>query len=110
MRRYVESAMAHDPRIRLSPGDPLPHLRRADVLVHPSFQEGFGYAPIDALACGVPVIVSEDTGMKEHVDPGRNGWVVPTGSVEPIVDRLEALLARPLAPAAEPSGRQLELA
>jgi glycosyltransferase involved in cell wall biosynthesis len=96
MRRYVESAMARDPRIRLCPGDPLPHLQRADVLVHPSFQEGFGYAPIEALACDVPVIVTEDTGMKEHVQPGRNGWVVPTGSVEAIVERLEALMARPL--------------
>lgn len=95
MRRYVEGAVARDPRIRLCPGDPLPHLRRADVLVHPSFQEGFGYAPMEALACNVPVIVSEDTGMKEHVDPGRNGWVVPTGSVEALVDRLEAMMSAP---------------
>jgi glycosyltransferase involved in cell wall biosynthesis len=58
----------------------------------------------------VPVIVSEDTGMKEHVEPGRNGWVVPTGSVEAIVGRLGALMARPLTPAPEPSDRQLELA
>jgi glycosyltransferase involved in cell wall biosynthesis len=102
--------MARDPRIRLHSGDPLPHLQRADVLVHPSFKEGFGYAPIDALACEVPVIVSEDTGMEEHVEPGRNGWVMPIGSVEAIVDRLEALMARPLTPAPEPSARQLELA
>jgi glycosyltransferase involved in cell wall biosynthesis len=108
MRRHLQSAMARDPRIRLCAGDPLPHVRRADVLVHPSFEGGFGYAPIDALACGVPVIVNEDTGMKEHVDPGRNGWVVPTGSVEAVVDRLEALMARPLAPAADVSHRQFE--
>jgi glycosyltransferase involved in cell wall biosynthesis len=114
MKRYVESAMARDRRIRLCPGDPLPHLQRADVLVHPSFQEGFGYAPVEALACDVPVIVTEDTGMKEHVEPGRNGWVVPTGSVEAIVERLEALMAGPPAePPAGPAGpstRQLELA
>ncbi|MDQ6920066.1 MAG: glycosyltransferase family 4 protein [Candidatus Dormibacteraeota bacterium] len=112
MRRHVEAAMARDPRIRLCPGDPLPHLRRADVLVHPSFQEGFGYAPMEALACDVPVIVSEDTGMKEHVEPGLNGWVVPTGSVDAIVDRLQAMMsARPSrSPGAGPSGRQLELA
>lgn len=107
MRRYVEAAMARDPRIRLSPGDPLPHVRRADVLVHPSFQEGFGYAPMEALACEVPVIVSEDTGMKEHVEPGRNGWVVPTGSVDALVERLQAMIAgrtRPSARELEPAG------
>jgi glycosyltransferase involved in cell wall biosynthesis len=110
MRRHVERAMAEDPRIRLCPGDPLPHLQRADVLVHPSFQEGFGYAPMEALACDVPVIVSEDTGMKEHVEPGRNGWVVPTGSAEAIVYRLQEMLPAPSSGArdAGPSARQLE--
>jgi glycosyltransferase involved in cell wall biosynthesis len=112
MRRHVERAMAEDPRIRLCPGDPLPHLRRADVLIHPSFQEGFGYAPMEALACDVPVIVTEDTGMKEHVEPGRNGWVVPTGSAEAIVDRLNEMLSAPPPRGrdAGPSARQLELA
>jgi glycosyltransferase involved in cell wall biosynthesis len=93
MRRYVQEALARDRRIHLAPGDPLPHLQRADVLVHPSYQEGFGYAPAEALACGVRVIVSEDTGMKELVRPGVNGWVVPTGSSEAIVERLEAMMA-----------------
>jgi glycosyltransferase involved in cell wall biosynthesis len=112
MRRLVGQAMAEDPRIRLSPGDPLPHLRRADVLVHPSFQEGFGYAPMEALACDVPVIVTEDTGMKEYLEPGRSGWVVPTGSVDAIVDRLEAMMSRRLSPVSRgrPSSGQLELA
>ena len=112
MRRYLEGAMARDPRIRLCPGDPLPHLRRADVLVHPSFQEGFGYAPMEALACDVPVIVSEDTGMKEHVEPGRNGWVVPTGSVDAVVERLQAMISARSSRSSGggPSGGQLELA
>ena len=61
MRRHVEAAMAFDPRIRLCPGDPLPHLRRAYVLVHPSFQEGFGYAPMEALARQTPVVASIET-------------------------------------------------
>jgi len=110
MRRHVQGAMGGDPRIRMCPGDPLPHLQRADVLVHPSFQEGFGYAPMEALACDVPVIVTEDTGMKEHVEPGHNGWVVPTGSAEAIAGRLgEMLRARPSTRRdAGPSARQLE--
>ena len=109
MRRYVGERMSRDSRIRLAAGDPLPHLREADVLVHPSFEAGFAYGPLEALACDVPVIVSEDTGIEEHVQPGVTGWVVPTGSVEALVDRLEGLiLGGGLAPAVEKVGQPAE--
>ncbi|MFQ5571825.1 MAG: glycosyltransferase family 4 protein [Rhodothermales bacterium] len=88
MRRYLQHEMATDPRIRLRPGDPLPHLHRADVCVHPTFEDGFAYAPMEALACGVPVIVTEDTGMKEYVEEGSNGFIIPTGDVEALVEHL----------------------
>jgi glycosyltransferase involved in cell wall biosynthesis len=105
MRRYLAAALARDPRVRLAPGDPLPHLHAADVFVHPSFADGFGYAPAEALACGVPVVVTEDTGMKELVQEGVNGYVVPTGSADAILDRLEHLHRRPLRPVPpQPSG------
>lgn len=96
MRRYVSGWMKRDPRVRVSPGDPLPALHRADVYVHPSFQDGFGYAPVEALACGVPVIVTADTGMKDHVREGLNGYVVPTGDVEALVERIEHVIRHPL--------------
>lgn len=79
MRRFLAQARSRDPRIELCPGDPLPRLRRAAVCVHPSYEEGFGYAPAEALACGVPVIVSADTGMKELIQDGARGLVLPTG-------------------------------
>ena len=91
MRRYLERAVRRDPRIDILPGDPLPHLRRADVYVHPSYQDGFAYAVAEAIACGVPVIVTEDTGAKERVVEGVNGWVVPSGDVDAIHARLEQL-------------------
>ena len=96
MRRFVQAHLRRDARIRVVPGDPLPHLQRADVCVHPSFTDGFGYAPMEALACGVPVIVTEDTGMKDHVRECENGYVVPTGSWEAILERLEALRQHPV--------------
>jgi glycosyltransferase involved in cell wall biosynthesis len=96
MKRRVQAWMARDPRIRLAPGDPVPVLHRADVYVHPTYEDGFAYAPVEALACGVPVIVTEDTGMKERVREGETGFVVPTGSWEAILDRLEYLLKHPL--------------
>jgi len=95
MRKYMEPWLLDD-RIRMAPGDPLPAYHQADVFVHPTYEDGFGYAPMEALACGVPVIVTEDTGMKEYVDDGENGFVVPTGCIDPIVDRLERLTRQPM--------------
>ena len=88
MRQRVQAYLARDDRIRVAPGDPLPVLQRADVYVHPSYEDGFGYAPMEALACGVPVIVTADTGMKEYVRDGENGYVVPTGQSQAILERL----------------------
>jgi glycosyltransferase involved in cell wall biosynthesis len=96
MRKYLAQKLRADPRITISPGDPLPHLQRAHVYVHPSFQDGYGYAPMEALACGVPVIVTEDTGMKEHVREGVDGYVVPAGDPDALLDRLEHLAKQPL--------------
>ena len=86
-----------DERITVGPGDPLPLLQRADVFVHPTYQDGFWYAPMEALACGVPVIVTEDTGMKEYVDEGMNGFIVPTGSVNALCNALQRVRNQPLA-------------
>jgi glycosyltransferase involved in cell wall biosynthesis len=90
MRRVIETARARDPRIQAHPGDPLAHLRGAGVCVHPAYEDGFAYAPAEALACGVPVLVSEDTGMKELIGSDRQGLVLPTGDVEALADAIDA--------------------
>jgi glycosyltransferase involved in cell wall biosynthesis len=90
MRRFVGRACAADPRISARHGDPLPHLRGARLCVHPTYNDGFAYAPVEAMACGVPAIVSEDTGMKDLIDHGRNGLVVPTGDLAALTEAIEA--------------------
>jgi glycosyltransferase involved in cell wall biosynthesis len=91
MRRYLERCMAQDGRVKIAPGDPLPHLQAADVCVHASFQDGFAYAAMEALACGTPVIVTEETGMKEYVREGVNGFVVPSGNADAITAKLQEI-------------------
>jgi glycosyltransferase involved in cell wall biosynthesis len=89
MRMYLQDWLRRDSRIRIAPGDPLPHLQKANVYVHPSFEDGFAYAPMEALACNIPVIVTEDTGMKEHIQSKVNGYIVPTGDWAAILDYLQ---------------------
>jgi glycosyltransferase involved in cell wall biosynthesis len=79
MRRYLQAALERDPRIEIKPGDPLPYLQEADLFVHASFEDGFAYAPVEAMACGVPVIVTADTGMNERIGTYEQGEIVATG-------------------------------
>jgi glycosyltransferase involved in cell wall biosynthesis len=90
MRKFVERARAADRRIAAGPGDPLPRLAGAHLCVHPAFEDGFAYAPAEALVAGVPVIVSEDTGMKDLIDSPRAGLVVPTGDLDALTAAIEA--------------------
>jgi glycosyltransferase involved in cell wall biosynthesis len=90
MRRFVQRSAAADPRIAVRPGDPLAPLRQAALCVHPSYADGFAYAPVEALACGVPAIVSEHSGMKDLIEPGRNGVVLPTGDRSALTQAIEA--------------------
>lgn len=79
MRLWLKEQL-RDQRIQTVTGDPLPFLREAHLLAHPSYFDSCGYAPLEALACGVRVAVTHATGMKEKVQESKTGWVVPTGN------------------------------
>ena len=55
--------------------------QRADVFVLPTSFDSWGLVVTEAMACGTPVIVTENCGAKEVVSPDR-GWVVAAGDVE----------------------------
>jgi glycosyltransferase involved in cell wall biosynthesis len=61
------------------PGDPYPQLLDADLFVYPSWSDGYGYAPREAMGMGVPVIVSENTGMKEEIKNKNQGAIFKIG-------------------------------
>jgi glycosyltransferase involved in cell wall biosynthesis len=90
MRTFVTDACARDPRVSVVPGDPLERLRGASLYVHPTYSDGFGYAPVEAMACGVPVLVSEDTGMKDLIEEGGLGGVLPTGDCAALAEAIAA--------------------
>jgi glycosyltransferase involved in cell wall biosynthesis len=90
MRLFVENACSLDPRITARLGDPLPDQLQASVYVHPSYEEGSPYAPAEALACGVPLIVSEDSAMKGHRIGLRSCTTVPTGDLTALTEAIEA--------------------
>lgn len=67
--------------------DDLPNVyASAHVLCVPSRHDGWGLVVPEGLATGLPIIATERTGAAlDLVQPGRNGWVIPAGEVEPLL-------------------------
>lgn len=64
---------------------------QARVFVYAPLNEALGLAPLEAMACGTPVVAVAEGGVRETVADGLTGWLVPR---DPTVfgDRLDALL------------------
>ena len=60
----------------------------ADAYVLPSLLEGFARSGLEAMAAGLPLIITEETGLTDVLDDGVEGWVVPSRDVEALADRL----------------------
>jgi glycosyltransferase involved in cell wall biosynthesis len=78
------------------PHEELPALlRQCDVLVFPSYFEGFGLVILEALACGLPVIATEATAAPDLIKHGVEGYIVPTGDLEALRDALQRFIFSP---------------
>jgi starch synthase len=64
---------------------------RASVLVLPSVQEGMALVLAQAMACGVPVIATTNTGVEDLVTDGVEGFAVPIRDPDAIADRVDRL-------------------
>jgi glycosyltransferase involved in cell wall biosynthesis len=67
----------------------------ASVFVLPSIEDGYPLVVLEAMASGRPVIVSENTGSKDAVREGVDGFVVPIRSPEAIAEKLAWLRDHP---------------
>jgi len=69
--------------------DELPHLyRAADLYVSASYSDGSSVSLMEALASGVPVLVSDIPSNREWVTPGREGELFPPGDVDALTKAL----------------------
>jgi glycosyltransferase involved in cell wall biosynthesis len=62
-------------------------LQSADLFILPSLEEGMARTALEAMACGLPVILTPNTGSSDLVEEGINGSIVPIRSPEEIVDK-----------------------
>jgi glycosyltransferase involved in cell wall biosynthesis len=68
---------------------------QASVLALASVQEGFGLVQAQAMACGIPVIATANTGAEDLFTDGVEGFIVPIRSPEAIREKLEWMIDHP---------------
>lgn len=93
--RLIATYQARNPGILVRPisvqGNFAEVYGSTSVLVHPSLADGFSYAVVEAMSCGVPVIVTDNTGSADLVVEGMNGYVVPVADVDALAERIAYL-------------------
>jgi glycosyltransferase involved in cell wall biosynthesis len=99
INRYMQSQISLDRRLRMQPLSVRENYGevygKSHVLVHPSLADGYSYAVMEAMASGLPVIVTSCTGCSELIRDGENGYVVPPRDAEAIRDRVTHLIRNP---------------
>lgn len=99
-RAVLDAAASPDLRERIHvlgyvPDKALPWLYRgASLFVYPSIDEGFGFPPLEAMACGVPVIASRGSSLEENLRGAA--YLVSPGSSSELADAIRELLVDPV--------------
>ena len=68
---------------------------QTDVLVLPSRPDSFGRVVGEAMATGLPTLVSEHVGAKEVLTEGENGWVVPAEDAGALAEQMRWCVEHP---------------
>ncbi|MGC1378548.1 MAG: glycosyltransferase family 4 protein [Anaerolineales bacterium] len=68
------------------------YYRMADLYISPSHVDGSSVSLMEALACGLPCLVSDIPANKEWVFEGRNGWLFPDGNVDALTAKILAAI------------------
>jgi colanic acid/amylovoran biosynthesis glycosyltransferase len=72
-------------------------IARCRAMVLPSFAEGLPAVIMEALAMGRPALSTYIAGIPELIEPGRNGWLVPAGSLAALVAAMREAIELPQA-------------
>lgn len=74
----------------------LQHFQNAQIFCLPSVQEGLALVIAEAMASGLPVVATENTGGREFIEDGKNGLIKETSNSGFIANALELLLDNPI--------------
>lgn len=75
--------------------DAAPYYRAMDLLVLPTWREGFPNVVLEAAATGIPVVTTESTGARDSVLPEITGLMIPPGYPDAIYEAVMKLIRDP---------------
>lgn len=62
---------------RVLPEKLFSQFKKSGILVFPTLCDGFGMVVFEAMACGLPVITTENAGAAQFIENGKNGFIIP---------------------------------
>ena len=75
--------------------DVRPYYEQSDVLVFPSYREGFPNVVLEAGAMGLPSIVTDINGSREIIEQGKNGVIVPSHDEKALYNAMKWMIEHP---------------
>ena len=67
------------------------YYKKASVFVMCSIEEGLAMVQVQAMACGLPLICTTNTGGEDLIDEGEDGFVLPIRDVEAVKEKIQLL-------------------
>lgn len=78
---------------KMVPAADMPNIiAKSNLFILPASHEQLGYAVLEAMAAGLPVLVSSDTGAASYVEHGKNGYLFAPKSVDEIERTISAFI------------------
>ena len=98
VQQGVWDALKRHPRVVFTgyQSDVRPFMKMSDLLLFPSYREGFPNVPLQANAMELPTIVSDINGCNEIISHGKNGWIIPPKNTAALQEMMDYLLQHPL--------------
>lgn len=79
----------------VSQSELFPAYQQASLLVFPTLCDGFGMVVLEAMANGLPVLLTSNAGAADLVKEGENGFVISPGDTEALASRMEWCFKHP---------------
>lgn len=65
---------------------------RANIFIMPSFSEGLAMVTLQAMACGLPVIATNNSGASDHISHGFDGYIYDAGKPDQLISTIKEAL------------------
>ncbi|MFM7406068.1 MAG: glycosyltransferase family 4 protein [Cuspidothrix sp.] len=96
LKKFMTEILSKHPNIKqefwnFSQDNPTKVFGKSSVLVLPSVEDGFGLVALEAMACGLPVVVTSNCGAADVVNNSINGFIAPPRDVETMANQLRFL-------------------